>query len=188
MSRVEPAVPVPLTIAYAVPYFQVVICKLTPLQTSLYKRLIAQMEKIAAQSNQTKDVLSYLQMIQKLCNHPTILTMSDTMSKERTGMTKEELSEMGVPVYQGLNGANVTDIMPAISGKMDVLHRLMRAMRQEENSKNRERIVVVSISTQTLDLVEKMCAKEKWPVTRLDGKVAVGKRQGIVDEVRMWME
>ena len=34
-SRVEPAVPVPLTIAYAVPYFQVVCCKLTPLQTDL---------------------------------------------------------------------------------------------------------------------------------------------------------
>ena len=29
-------------------------------------------------------MLSYLQMIQKLCNHPTILTMSDTMSKGKT--------------------------------------------------------------------------------------------------------
>lgn len=164
------------------PYLQVVCCKLTPLQTSLYKRLIAQMEKIAAQSNQTKDVLSYLQMIQKLCNHPTILTMSDTMSKERTGMTKEELSLLGVPVYAGSNGANVTDIMPAISGKMDVLHRLMRAMRQEKDPKNRERIVVISIFTQTLDLVEKMCAKEKWPVMRLDGKIAVKKRQAMVNE------
>lgn len=143
------------------------------------------MEKIAAQSNQTKDVLSYLQMIQKLCNHPTILTMSDTMSKERTGMTKEELSLLGVPVYAGSNGANVTDIMPAISGKMDVLHRLMRAMRQEKDPKNRERIVVISIFTQTLDLVEKMCAKEKWPVMRLDGKIAVKKRQAMVNEVRI---
>ena len=165
------------------PYLQVVCCKLTPLQTRLYKRLIAQMEKIAAQSNQTKDVLSYLQMIQKLCNHPTILTMSDTMPKERTGTTKEDLSLLGVPVYDNdTDGANVTDIMPTISGKMDVLHRLMDAMRQEKDPKNRERIVVVSVFTQTLDLVEKMCAKEKWPVMRLDGKIAVKKRQAMVNE------
>ena len=61
---------------------------------------------------------------------------------------------------------------------MTVLHRLMKVMRLRSS----ERIVVVSVSTMTLDLITTMCEQEGWPTIRLDGKTSVKKRQDLVNE------
>lgn len=48
--------------------------------------------------------------------------------------------------------------------------------------KTGERIVVVSNYTQTLDLIQKLCDQNKWPVLRLDGSVNGNKRTQLVDK------
>lgn len=55
----------------------------------------------------------------------------------------------------------------------------MQVMWQKKRGK--ERIVVISVYTQTLDLVERMCKHERWPVVRLDGSLAVKKRMELVN-------
>lgn len=47
--------------------------------------------------------------------------------------------------------------------------------------KSPDKIVVISIYTQTLDLIERMCKGLKWPVMRLDGSLAVKKRMELVN-------
>lgn len=49
-------------------------------------------------------------------------------------------------------------------------------------TKQGERIVVVSNYTQTLDLIQRMCTQNQWPVLRLDGTVSGSKRTKLVDE------
>ena len=46
----------------------------------------------------------------------------------------------------------------------------------------RDKIVIVSNYTQTLDLIEKMCLENGWPFCRLDGSIGMKKRQKMVDE------
>jgi hypothetical protein len=46
----------------------------------------------------------------------------------------------------------------------------------------RDRIVIVSCYTQTLDLFQSLCSERKWPTIRLDGSTAPGKRQKLVDQ------
>lgn len=70
-------------------------------------------------------------------------------------------------------------IDPDQSGKMSALFRMIQTMRA---LKQGERIVVVSNYTQTLDLIEQMCAQNAWPVLRLDGTVSANKRTKLVDE------
>ena len=46
----------------------------------------------------------------------------------------------------------------------------------------RDRIVIVSCYTQTLDLFQSLCSERRWPTIRLDGSTAPGKRQKLVDQ------
>lgn len=66
---------------------------------------------------------------------------------------------------------------PERSGKFLVLFRLMSTLRNT----SRDRIVIVSNTTQTLDLVESMCNDNNWPLLRLDGSIASQKRTKLVD-------
>ncbi|CAE7540099.1 RAD54 [Symbiodinium microadriaticum] len=66
---------------------------------------------------------------------------------------------------------------PELSGKFLVLYRLMCALRVHPA---RERIVIVSNSTQTLDLIEAMCRDNNWPTLRLDGSTNANKRTKLV--------
>jgi DNA repair and recombination RAD54-like protein len=43
------------------------------------------------------------------------------------------------------------------------------------NFKERDRVVVISNYTQTLDLIQELCNDHTWPVTRLDGSIGLKK-------------
>ena len=72
------------------------------------------------------------------------------------GVSKEELSLFGVPLDSAdQDAAAKNNIHPALSGKMLVLHNLMDVMWKDQTPKKPpDKIVVISIYTQTLDLVE----------------------------------
>ena len=65
-----------------------------------------------------------------------------------------------------------------MSGKFQVLDRMLRIMRTE----TQDRIVIVSNYTQTLDLVTAMCRENNYPALRLDGSTSSAKRQKLVDQ------
>ena len=128
-----------------------------------------------------KDALSYIQMMQKLCNHPKILELS--CGGKAKGLSKEELALFGVPIdTPGADEKEHNKIYPELSGKMEVLHNLMDVMWRDQDAKKApEKIVVISVYTQTLDLVQRMCKGKRWPVVRLDGSLAVKKRMELVN-------
>lgn len=131
---------------------QVVCCKLTDTQKSIYRQLIASKDITAAVSGKIKDALSYIQMMQKLCNHPKILETS--CGGKSSKLTLEQLSLFGVRLDRPDDDFEAKmNIFPELSGKMMVLHNLMDVMWKDQTPKRLpERIVVISIYTQTLDL------------------------------------
>lgn len=131
---------------------QIVCCRLTKCQEDIYHHLISSKDVTAALNGQVKDALSYIQNLQKLCNHPKILEMSG--SGKTKGISKEELQLHGVPLdLPDADAKAKLDIHPELSGKMSVLHRLMDVMWKDQTPKKPpDKIVVISIYTQTLDL------------------------------------
>ena len=81
--------------------------------------------------------------------------------------------------YCRSRGCNSAPVRPELSGKMFVLWRLMTEMRKPNC---RDKIVIVSNYTQTLDLIGQMCSTSGWAFCRLDGSIGMKKRQKMVDE------
>ena len=91
---------------------------------------------------------------------------------DRAAMRKIKMSNG----FGGMSSAR-SGFDPERSGKFLVLFRLMSTLRNT----SRDRIVIVSNTTQTLDLVESMCNDNNWPQLRLDGSIAAQKRTKLVD-------
>ncbi|KAH8098204.1 hypothetical protein JL720_1136 [Aureococcus anophagefferens] len=66
----------------------------------------------------------------------------------------------------------------AASGKLDVAFALLAHLRARPA---KERAVLVSTSTVTLDACARECESRGWPAARLDGSTPAGERQGLVN-------
>ena len=73
-------------------------------------------------------------------------------------------------------GGGLPDGWETHSGKFAVLARLLAILRKE----TKDRIVIISNYTQTLDLIQTLCAKNRYPICRLDGSTGISKRQKLV--------
>lgn len=73
-------------------------------------------------------------------------------------------------------GVAATSLLES-SGKLSFLVELVQATR---NRPEDDRLVIVSTSTQTLDVVETLCAAKGWRFSRLDGSTSAEKRSNIV--------
>jgi hypothetical protein len=188
---------------------QVVCCRLTELQKTIYKHLLSSKEIRHIFEGKQTNILASIGALQKLCNHPQLLqensyhgsstrgnaSMSASASSTAANIGMAEIQsllpqDMGGGGGGGMGGGRggrggggmggfgrMGWVRAELSGKMLVLERLMRQMRATGD----ERIVVVSNYTQTLDLINALCASRGWPAVRLDGSTTVSKRQKLVD-------
>lgn len=178
---------------------QVVCCNLTPMQENVYQHLVNSKDMQHVMSGKQANCLGYIQMLMKLCNHPSLIVEEEATAgktgNRRAGVKQVKYSEDGdeekkamagvediskfLPLHQGGRGMNAP-VHPEWSGKMFVLFRLMREMRKPGNGA--DKIVIVSNYTQTLDLIGRMCRENSWGFCRLDGSISMKKRQKMVDE------
>jgi hypothetical protein len=70
---------------------------------------------------------------------------------------------------------------PALGGKLAVVEQLLAAA-NEQTFGNREKFVLVSNFTATLDLLGQLCGRKRWQYLRLDGKTSAANRQKMVDQ------
>ncbi|KAJ3053902.1 DNA-dependent ATPase protein rad54 [Rhizophlyctis rosea] len=144
-----------------VKYEHVVFCKLSPMQLGLYRAFNSSKEVSRLLSGSGSQPLKAIMMLKKLCNHPALLDRKD-FSFDPTLFPP---------------GFNSSECQPELSGKMQLLERMISTMRKTSNDK----IVLISNYTQTLDLMDKLCRSRKWGVLRLDGSMTIQKRQKLVD-------
>lgn len=148
--------------------------------------------------------LSSIQMLMKLCNHPSLIANEDptygNQPLSKRGAAKqvksynEDDTDAPSSAAPGADGVakflpfapssggrgGHAPVFPEWSGKMFVLYRLMKEMRKPGNGG--DKIVIVSNYTQTLDLIGRMCRENSWGFCRLDGSISMKKRQKMVDE------
>ena len=171
---------------------QVVCCNLTDVQQAMYQQLVSSKDMQHVLNGKQANCLGYIQLLMKLCNHPKLVVDEEnTMSRGRRAATKstkyrEEEPTTKIAGSVGLakflpqdvgRGMNAP-VFPEWSGKMFVLYRLMKEMRRPGNGN--DKIVIVSNYTQTLDLIGQMCRQNSWGFCRLDGSIAMKKRQKMV--------
>ncbi|KFK39241.1 hypothetical protein AALP_AA3G218800 [Arabis alpina] len=162
---------------------EVVCCKMTTLQSTLYNHFISSKNlkrALADNAKQTK-VLAYITALKKLCNHPKLIY--DTIKSKSPGTIGFEscLEFFPAEMFSGRSGAwtGGDGAWVELSGKMHVLSRLLANLRRKTD----DRIVLVSNYTQTLDLFAQLCRERRYPYLRLDGSTTISKRQKLVNQL-----
>ncbi|XP_018116352.1 DNA repair and recombination protein RAD54-like [Xenopus laevis] len=148
---------------------QVVCCRLTPLQSELYKLFLKQ-AKPAEDLNEGKisvSSLSSITSLKKLCNHPSLIY--------EKCVEEEEGFQGALNLFP--SGYSTKSVEPQLSGKMLVLDYILAVTRSTSSDK----VVLVSNYTQTLDLFEKLCRTRRYLYVRLDGTMSIKKRAKIVE-------
>ncbi|CAE7854007.1 okr, partial [Symbiodinium microadriaticum] len=121
----------------------------------------------------TRSVLCTIRKLQGLVNHP-FLVRSKNQQLE-AGFDDDETRAMFADIDR-LDSRQKPENRPVheeLSGKLALVCQLLGAIKASGSG---DRIVIISNWTQTLDLIEKLCAQHKWPTHRLDGTMAINKR------------
>jgi len=185
---------------------QVVCCKLTPLQTALYTHFLeSRSVKSLFSAQKAARVLSAITSLRKLINHPKLIY--DMLTSNVAEVTKEASGFEGCleifqqsSVFGGGNNSNGSGCgtsgggrlgrgcgggvkcLPRgweeTSGKFAFVARMLALLRAH----SKDRVVIVSNFTQTLELFTILCRERNYPCLRLDGSTTIGKRQKLVKQ------
>ncbi|AQK75165.1 DNA repair and recombination protein RAD54 [Zea mays] len=127
---------------------EVVCCKLTPLQTTLYNHFIhsKNIKRLISEETKQSKILAYITALKKLCNHPKLIY--DTIKSNNSGVSGFDdcLHFFPPDLFSGRSGSwtGGGGMWVELSGKMHVLARLLGHLRQKTD----DRIVLVSNYTQ----------------------------------------
>ena len=163
----------------------VVCVRMAPLQCNLYRHLVERAQIGQDKSNSNSfSTFAAISALRKLVNHPALLsrTLSQTIQKKgEAGYFLEEVDELMPPEFTGSRVRNADIEQPHHSGKMLLVYKMMTEMMKVKGMQ-KERIVLVSNFTETLDIFARMLSGMNAKYVRLDGGIAVNKRQRLVDE------
>ncbi|KAJ1828967.1 DNA-dependent ATPase protein rad54, partial [Coemansia sp. RSA 2599] len=170
-----------------VKYEHVVFCPLTDLQTDLYELFLKSKAAKAAVGEGGKCALQTIINLGKLCNHPGLLDIRSAVDgykqvtppeyfTDRIGPSQSTGRRAAAMASSAANGDR--PFHPRWSSKMALLDRMLR---QISKGPERDKIVLISNYTQTLDLFETLCRGRGFGYYRLDGSMTISKRQHIVD-------
>ena len=166
---------------------EVVCCKLSPLQQMIYRHFLSEKAAKTIATGKSAMVLAAITGLKKLCNHPKLIhdmiSAAKTTNKGAAGF--ESCADFfGDGLYdcgsRGLGrergGGGLPEGWELHSGKFAVLARLLAILRKE----TKDRVVIISNYTQTLDLIQTLCRNNRYPFCRLDGGTSISKRQKLV--------
>ncbi|KAL7638857.1 UNVERIFIED_CONTAM: hypothetical protein RMT77_010391 [Armadillidium vulgare] len=148
----------------------VVFCQPSSCQIKLYNDIVGSRGlKKCLTNTEVGDHLSAICVLRKLCNHPALLHSSET--KENQSEIRNEIASL-IP-----NEILPNNYLEEDSGKLAVVSCLLWSLFETK----KERIVIVSNFTTTLDMLENLCKRYSYAFLRLDGSTPSSKRQNIVD-------
>ncbi|XP_063965132.1 DNA repair and recombination protein RAD54B-like [Lytechinus pictus] len=171
----------------------VVFCQPSSLQLQLYHHLLrSPLIRSCLSRGYTASAgsphLVCIGALKKLCNDPSLLYQASKKAENDGGEMRgdnwlldddeeESLYKGLLPIYP----AEYSEGTPLLAhcGKLSVLSDMLRAMHADPT--RRERLVLVSNYTQTLDILQALCNLEGYQFCRLDGSTPTAKRQSIVE-------
>lgn len=163
-----------LTKYLPIKFEMIVCCNLSKLQQQMYMNFInsesirrSVVNSINGETNKgTASTLASITSLKKLCNHPNLVY--DKICERSAGF--EKTLEILPPNFSD------KDLKSELSGKLLLLDCMLDILHRDYKDK----IVLVSNYTQTLDLFEKMCSVRGYCYVRLDGSMTIKKRAKVV--------
>ena len=157
-----------------------VFCTMSDLQIKMYEKVISMtLPKIHTGSLLQGTILAILVLLGKLATHPWLAFCRDIDSTFSIGdkeNTSQTLDKFKTPLVEMWKASNARDeLRLEDSGKMSILFSILK-----EIIHRNEKVVVGSGSTETLNLVQRLCDSENWPTVRLDGSIDSLKRDSAV--------
>ncbi|PSC67651.1 DNA repair and recombination RAD54 [Micractinium conductrix] len=166
---------------------EIVCCKMTPLQLSLYCHYLeSKATRSLFATQKAARVLSAITSLRKLINHPKLIwdalhgsvARGEEASKEAEGF-ENCLDLFPANAFGGRSArGGMAPGWELLSGKFAVLAGMLELLR----TCTKDRIVIVSNYTQTLDLVSQLCRDRGYPFVRLDGTTSIKKRNSLVKD------
>jgi DNA repair and recombination protein RAD54B len=144
----------------------VVFCRPTAAQASVYRAIIGSPTFNAALGSSAV-TLELITILKKVCNSPTLLLKKDDKGEELIKPT----------ILESVPSNLLKSMNPGMSGKVQVLDRLLHQI----STKTNEKVVLVSNYTSTLDVLQSLLASMDYTFLRLDGSTPASKRQDLVD-------
>ncbi|PJF16868.1 DNA excision repair protein [Paramicrosporidium saccamoebae] len=136
---------------------QVLFCQLTEYQRELYEHYI-QSEDVRAILSGEKNILAGIDILRKICNHPSLLRVED---EQLYGLT-----HISVPTDPNLK-----------SGKLNVLTSILQHWHA-----NGHRVLLFSQTRQMLNIIEDFIVQSNFRHLRMDGTTPIHQRMALVDE------
>ncbi|EDV23259.1 uncharacterized protein TRIADDRAFT_27976, partial [Trichoplax adhaerens] len=166
----------------------VIFCRTAPLQVLIYRHLLSSRlfkECISAvESNYCRHFMC-INALRKVCNEPNLIyeAVKDAESHLIDDEIGKSIEEEHTLLYAGIQSLYPPNYSPDTfttehSGKLAVLSNLLDWIYQNSP---KEKVVVVSNFTRTLDVLQKMCKSKNYRYVRLDGSTPTSKRHTIVE-------
>ncbi|KAJ1914778.1 DNA-dependent ATPase protein rad54 [Tieghemiomyces parasiticus] len=156
-------------------YEHVVFCRPVPIQEKLYELFIQSKSVTNVLEGGGFQSLRAITILKKLCNHPGLINLPDDIPGS------EAVWPPPPPANGGGGGRGAANSkptwLPQYSGKMLLLDRMLAQI-----SQTKDKIVLISNYTQTLDIFEHLCQIRRYGSIRLDGTMNTAKRQQLVDK------
>ncbi|OMJ28637.1 DNA repair protein rhp54 [Smittium culicis] len=175
-------------------YEHVIFCPLSDLQTDLYdtylkgksvRKILNDEKGGGAQGGDTS--LQAITILKKLCNHPGLLKLPQDIEKSEkvipdeyyeASLKNETNTNKRRSTIPNYGGGRSAPFHSKWSGKMSLLDRMLTKL---SKSPEKDKIVLISNYTQTLDLFEELCKTRGFGYLRLDGSLSIPKRMQLVD-------
>jgi DNA repair and recombination RAD54-like protein len=160
---------------------QIVSVRCSPLQRTLYNHFLASKTVSALLAGKQTGVLASITALRKLINHPKLV--ADVIRQKQSAGAGARAGEAAgfddcAHLFPQGMFSDRNALFTETGGKFALTARLLAHLR----ASTRDRIVIVSVFTQTLDLFSTLCRDKSWPFIRLDGSTGAGKRQKMVDQ------
>lgn len=156
---------------------QVLFCRLTNRQRSLYEAFIRSDEVIGVLRG-SKQLLGAITVLRKICNHPDLVCGPDQSSFDsfvRNGFVRNDVLDDDSSDDE--EDINTNESLVERAGKLQVLAKILPLWRKQGH-----RVLIFSQWTRVLNIIQRFTQLQGWQFARLDGKTNVASRQRLVNE------
>ncbi|KAF2431392.1 hypothetical protein EJ08DRAFT_185870 [Tothia fuscella] len=145
----------------------VIFCQPTNAQAALY-RAVLESPTYSTILGSSEASLQLINILKKICNSPSLLTKAVSDDAKPNANITALLASMSPALLKA---------GPAASAKLQMLDTLLHQL----HTNTKEKIVLVSNYTSTLDILGNLLGALDYPFLRLDGTTPPAKRQTLVD-------
>mmetsp|Transcript_21884 Transcript_21884/g.44963 ORF Transcript_21884/g.44963 Transcript_21884/m.44963 type:complete len:771 (-) Transcript_21884:124-2436(-) len=145
---------------------QVLFCRLSPKQRSLYEEYLRS-DEVSRVIRGSTQLLKAVTVLRKICNHPDLLVGPDGDKGDDDIDVSSSCSDDGF--YE-------EDKLVERSGKLQVLSKILPLWHKQGH-----RVIIFCQWRKMLNIVESFTRQQGWKFARLDGHTNVAARQRLVD-------